>query len=152
MWSKKNDPKRCIGALELLALVILLRMAANLKANRLLPVRFAGLTDNQGDAFSILKSYSRKMPAAAVHMELAASAWFFSTLLCVEHTNRENNTWADELTNQRMRNWDPRLRYSPQLDKTFFMCLDSVASQLGTPHARSALMKAKQTTRSPNVD
>ncbi len=72
-WSRGNIPQRCIAALELLAVVYLVAMAAaelRPRGGARLSPNLRAITGNQGNAFSILRGYSKEMPSAAVHLLL----------------------------------------------------------------------------------
>ena len=91
------------GALELLGLVFLVKMIASKRPHHHFQVRVPALTDNQSNAVALLAQYSRKMPSAAVHMELAMLCPFTSTHLEIGHVKRDNNVWADQLSKKRLR-------------------------------------------------
>ena len=67
-------------------------------------------TDNQGNAYSILKQAARKWPCSALLMELFLQAADFGTQLYASHVKREFNTWADDLVNDKLDGFDPAKR------------------------------------------
>ena len=67
-------------------------------------------TDNQGNAYSILKQAARKWPSSALLMELFLQAADFGTQLLAAHVKREFNTWADDLVNLHLHGFDPAKR------------------------------------------
>ena len=125
VWQRAGDPRRVIAALEMLALVVLTRMIAAHRPDSHCRVRISGLTDSQSDAFAVLRHYSKRMPTAAVHTELAATAWATGTHIAVSHTKRDGNMRADELTNGRTVDWNPVRRYDPDFHK-YFLILDDL--------------------------
>ena len=65
-------------------------------------------TDNQGNAYSILKESSRKWPCSAFLMELFLQAAHSAVHLRAYHSLREQNTWADSLVNNDISAFDPQ--------------------------------------------
>ena len=126
----KVSPQRRIAALELLGTLFLLRLAAKNVTAAELDVTVRGVTDSQCNSFALLKNYSRKLPLAAVHMELMATAGYFSIWPRISHVPREQNTWADDLTEFKTESFNPRLRWEPRLTPDFFFVLDKL---LDTP-------------------
>lgn len=64
-------------------------------------------TDNRGNSYSILKQAARKRPCSALLMELFLQAAGFGTQLYASQVEREFNTWADDLVNQKLSGFDP---------------------------------------------
>ena len=130
IWQRENDPKRVISALEMLGLVFLMRLLGRAAPNAHAVLHVGGLTDNQGNAFALLKEYSRRLPTAAVHMELAATAGFHNIWPEISHVKRDDNAWADALTNEDFAGWDRHRRWEPVIDCGFFFIIDELL--LGT--------------------
>ena len=140
VW-QKGDPKRVIASLEMLALVLLARLLGKVlehldaRSSGHARIRFSGLTDNQGNAFALQSEYSRKMPMAACHMELAVTCSRLNIWPQIDHTKREGNTWADALTNGQTLHWDCGRRWSPTLSldtsDRFFYVLDDILQASG---------------------
>ena len=84
------------------------------------------LTDNQGNAFSVLKQYSKAMPSAAVHMELSRHCRRVGTFVDVTHVKRHPNEWADELSELKTEAWSPSLRFHPDLSPNNLAVLDKI--------------------------
>ena len=127
VWSRAGDPRRVVGALELLAHVFLVRMLGPRARGAHIRSRLGVSTDNQGNAFASMKEYSRRLPSAAVHMELAAAERASSFALEVSHVRREHNTWADQLTHpDDLSEWLASNRWVPEVDDDFFLVLDKV--------------------------
>ncbi len=57
------------------------------------------LTDNQGNALSILNHNTKKWPCAAILMELCYQAHTSACIPDIQHIKRDLNKWADALTN-----------------------------------------------------
>eukprot|EP00971_Amphidinium_carterae_P009358 184707-Amphidinium_carterae.1 len=70
-----DDLKKQIATFELLACTMLIRMAIEVcgATGSHMELKLRGINDNQGVVFALLKQYSRKMPMAAVHMEMVAT-------------------------------------------------------------------------------
>ena len=63
------------------------------------------LTDNQGNAFSILNN-TKKWPCAAILMELCYQSHTSACIPDIEHIKRDYNKWADALTNDDFTDFD----------------------------------------------
>ena len=129
VWSRAGDPRRVIGALELLAHVFWLRMLEVQARGRHIRSRLGISTDNEGNAYATMKENSRKLPAAAPHMELAAVESSLGLVSEVSHVRREHNTWAGQLTHPEELSkggWNPSCRWKPTIDSNFFLVLDKV--------------------------
>ena len=74
----------------------------------------------------MLRSYSRKMPTAAVHMELMATAARANAHPRISHRTRDLNTWADDLTEEKVAGYDSARRWHPTLDSDFFHVLSDL--------------------------
>ena len=68
------------------------------------------MTDNQGNAFSILNHNTKKWPCSAILMELCAQAHVLGCHPAVQHVRRESDVWADELSNLEVDGFNPSLR------------------------------------------
>ena len=126
-WTRGGDPRRLIGALELLAMFFLGILISEKFAKGHVKIRAGAKSDNLGICYATMKEYSRRMPTAAVHMELAAYCWRMGMTLEIEHVRRERNTWADDLTHADFSGeWNEELRWTPDIGKEFFKVLDKV--------------------------
>ena len=113
----KRTPQQRIAALELygtlLLFVALSSKAAQEGATIHLPIR----TDNQGNAFAVLKDSTKRWPGSAVLMEICVQAQLTSCCPAIEHIGRENNTWADDLSNMHTREFSPEKELAvPELE------------------------------------
>ena len=132
VWARANEPKRLIAALELLALVFLQQMMLALSApSTRVATKLPTSTDNQGNSYALLRQYSRKLPAALVHMELAMMAHRENFQLEVSFLGRDQNTWADQLSNLDPSGFDVGRQWIPSLGKGCFMVLDDLLSAAG---------------------
>ena len=73
LFFSKGSPQRVISALELLGTVMLVRLIAYLEIGGATDVTVRGITDSECNTYAFLRSYSRRLPAALIHMELMAS-------------------------------------------------------------------------------
>jgi hypothetical protein len=107
----KTSPQKRIAALELYGTLLLftaLRLQQNCNATQ--PIHVPMLTDNQGNAFSILNNNTKKWPCAAILMELCYQAHTSACIPDIEHIKRDYNKWADALTNDDFTNFDNNKR------------------------------------------
>ena len=107
----KPTPSSAIAAMELYAsLVTLYLMLRQMPRSDSVEYFVPLCTDNQGNTYSILKQAARKWPSSALLMELFLQAAEFGTHLMASHVHREFNTWADDLVNQQLQNFDQSKR------------------------------------------
>jgi len=111
VWSRGENPKRCIAALELLALIYLVRMIAEEKAPNM-HLKVKGISDNKGNTHALMGCYNRKLPGAAVQMELSSCCARSQVWLEIDHAKRDFNKWADQLTHDGdVDGFSPHLRW-----------------------------------------
>lgn len=100
----KQTPQRRISTLEMLGTLTLFQHlllftkgpgASGPKEN--LNLHIPLMTDNQGNALSILNNNSKKWPTSAVLMELVMQAHIHEVAIGPMHIKRSRNTWADAL-------------------------------------------------------
>ena len=70
------------------------------------------ISDNQGNIPSLIDSKSRKMPSAAILIELMHLLHCKSCTVAPSHVKRDFNQWADELTHPDYRGCAPDRRLS----------------------------------------
>ena len=93
-----GDPQRAIAALELFGLLLLVRAVLLCAAGSASHTRILVASDNQGNVFSLLNDSTRRMPNAAILMEIVLTLHDRQVMLGPSHVKRDFNTWADELT------------------------------------------------------
>ena len=93
-----GDPQRAIAALELFGLLLLVRAVLLCAAGSASHTRILVACDNQGNVFSLLNDSTRRMPNAAILMEIVLTLHDQQVMLGPSHVKRDFNTWADELT------------------------------------------------------
>ena len=93
-----GDPQRAIAALELFGLLLLVRAVLICAAGSASHTRILVASDNQGNVFSLLNDSTRRMPNAAILMEIVLTLHDQQVMLGPSHVKRDFNTWADELT------------------------------------------------------
>jgi hypothetical protein len=64
------------------------------------------VTDNQGNAYSVLNSNTKRWPCSAILMEMCVLSHAHNCFPAMSHTLRDYNTWADELSNLCWANFD----------------------------------------------
>ena len=57
------------------------------------------MTDNQGNAYAVLNTNTKRWPCSGILMEICAQAHTRDCHPAIQHVNREKNTWADQLSN-----------------------------------------------------
>ena len=124
----RGSPQRRISSLELLAAVYLVHLAGTFggPGHRNCSVR--GITDSSCNTFALLRCYSKKLPAALVHMELAAVCGSYGIFPRVSHRRRAENTWADDLSEEKFAGWTPGLRWLPGGGPCEYAVLDTLAA------------------------
>ncbi|CAE8634286.1 unnamed protein product, partial [Polarella glacialis] len=95
----KGSPQRRIAALEMFGTLLLFRHLAQEDKIGGHSVYIPLLTDNQGNALSILNHRTKKWPCSPILMELVLQAHVFHTPIAIRHVKRDFNIWADALTN-----------------------------------------------------
>ena len=93
-----GDPQRAIAALELFGLLLLVRAVLLCAAGSASHTRILVASDNQGNVFSLLNDSTRRMPNAAILMEIVLTLHDHQVMLGPSHVKRDFNTWANELT------------------------------------------------------
>ena len=93
-----GDPQRAIAALELFGLLLLVRAVLLCAAGSASHTRILVASDNQKNVFSLLNDSTRRMPNAAILMEIVLTLHDHQVMLGPSHVKRDFNTWADELT------------------------------------------------------
>ena len=100
-----------ISAMELLGtLVLYCQILSKLQKKERLLFHIPLMTDNQGNAYSILNAQTKTWPNSALLMELVAQTLVAGTGLVVEHKKRDHNQWADQLTHSDFCGFDPSKR------------------------------------------
>lgn len=98
-WAfKDGDPSRRIAALEMLGTLILTYFLLEKRDTSLVQFPLDLVTDNQGNAYSLLSGKSRTYPCSTFLMQLVLLLYNSGTHLSPSHRKRDFNRWADELT------------------------------------------------------
>ena len=82
----------------LFGLLLLVRAVLLCAAGSASHTRILVASDNQGNVFSLLNDSTRRMPNAAILMEIVLTLHDHQVMLGPSHVKRDFNTWADELT------------------------------------------------------
>lgn len=109
LFSKGNNPKRVIAALELLATIIAVKLWGG-RTSEGMVVRVKAFTDNKGNSFAVAKGMSTKYPLTIMVMELAEELRMRNLRMDLEWVKRDSNTVADDLSNGKIEDFDPALR------------------------------------------
>ncbi|CAE7028292.1 MKK3 [Symbiodinium sp. CCMP2456] len=108
--SNTGCPKKRIAALEMFGTLVLAHFLME-KAPTFIPnLRIPLVSDNQGNAYSLLNDKSKKMPTSVILMEILLQLHVHGMQLAPSHIKRDFNTWADELTHPNFHGFTPSLR------------------------------------------
>jgi hypothetical protein len=125
---EKGQPFKVIAALELLAALygVMLLVPESDHQDGLARVRFTAGTDNQSNEHLVRKMLTTKLPLGLVCMELAAQLSHRHLDLSLVWRRRDDNTEADDLTNQKFEAFDPDLRVSTDGVPGKFLCMSEL--------------------------
>ena len=115
----------------MLGTVFLVKLAAKSAGPAELDFTVRGITDSQCNTYAMLRNYSRKLPTAAVHMELMSVSARNGVWPRISHVKREYNTWADDLTENKTEGFNPKHRWHPKLHKYFLNVLHKLLDASG---------------------
>ena len=87
-------------------------------------------TDNKGNTYIISKHYTSKWPNAGLAMELTDRQLKYDLYLRVDHKDRSDNEWADQLANQDDTGFDPKKRWVPTAPMEVFNIVYELATAL----------------------
>lgn len=110
-----GEPFRKIATLELVA-TLLSEVAFGKDLSGQKRLRLTGTTDNLGNQGAVGKLMTTKFPLCAALMELASRQAQSHSELILRWAPRDQNTEADEISNEIFRNFDPALRVEVKCD------------------------------------
>ena len=110
-----GEPFRKIATLELLA-TLLSMVAFGSDSAGFKRLRLTGTTDNLGNQGAVAKLMTTTFPLCAALMELASRQASSNSELILRWAPRDQNTEADELSNELFHNFDPKLRVHVKCD------------------------------------
>ena len=120
-WAKQGEPHRVISTVELMAVLLLIHLMASVGLRgRHCVLNFKGVIDNMGDAFALMKQYSKRTPQAYMHMEVAYECSRSGIIPQLSHFPRECNQWADDLSKGATEGWNPKNRWHPDMSAASF--------------------------------
>ena len=127
--AKDDDPQRFISSLELLADVYMVEYLSERHAGQAGQFYAPLTTDNYGNTFIIKKHWTPTFPNCCLVMELTDRLINSDMYLRIEHRDREDNEWADQLAGQDDTGFDPDKRWTPTapmkiFDTTYKMAMD----------------------------
>ena len=108
----KGTPQQRIAALELYGTALLYKSLLEKQASSQIQIYLPMMTDNQGNAYSILNNNTRKWPCSAIVMEIATLSQAHNAVPAIQHKKREESTWADDLSNGNFTGFCERRRLS----------------------------------------
>ena len=126
-WAYKGvTPKRRIAALEMLGSLVLVKLMEETLGDLPVDATFTAATDNQGNAFSTAKMSARKWPSSAILMEMASWQTKTGYRSTFNHVKRDQNKWADALTNHIYKGFDPALQIKKPYRKLRWLILEDL--------------------------
>ena len=104
-WAfERGSPQLHIAAMELYATLLLYKTMADHVHTGAITMQLTLATDNRGNAYQATNHKAKNDTAAAMLMELSLQQHHRKCFLDLQHTYRENNQWADQLTTYQ-HNW-----------------------------------------------
>ena len=145
LFSRNNNPKRLIAALELLAtLVAIIFFSDNWQRNTMGWCSCTGATDNQGNSFVMSKLMSAKFPLTLLLMELAEQLRSRGLELHLTWLPREMNQPADDLSNLCFNKFDDSNRIHVVGNDIQFLVMRELARDSQQMFDRIKAIKAKR--------
>jgi hypothetical protein len=132
-WGFGKAPKRRISSFELLGTALLIRLIAASAGRGATATTVTGITDSECNAYAMLRSYSKKLPAAWMHMQLSYWCQRYGMWPAVSHRRRELNQWADDLSNGLTEGWNPELEWRVPLHQGFVEVFDDPKFMYSAP-------------------
>ena len=120
VYEKDDDPQRFISSLELLADVYMVEYLGTRHPGQAGQLYAPLTTDNYGNTFIIKKHFTATFPNCCLVMELTDRLIRSDMYLRIEHRDRENNEWADQLAGQDATGFDPAKRWKPTAPMKIF--------------------------------
>eukprot|EP00438_Fugacium_kawagutii_P020166 Skav209788 [mRNA] locus=scaffold9:678961:679755:- [translate_table: standard] len=98
-WAfKDGDPSRRIAALEMFGTLLLTSLLISRRSPGSINLPLELVTDNQGNAYSLLSGKAKQLPGSAFLMQIVLLLYDSGAHLCPSHRKRVLNQWADDLT------------------------------------------------------
>jgi hypothetical protein len=126
----EEDPFRTTACLELLATFICVMILFKVGGSRSTgALKLPGLTDNKGNTHAAAKLMTTKPPLTAIHMELSAQLKLRKASMKLRWVPRDENTEADDLTNNKYHRFDEANRIHVALDSLPFRYLPELLKE-----------------------
>ena len=132
----KEDAKRSISALELMAITVLLYVTSRRYVHTDTHLQLPNKTDNEGNAYALLSRSSKTWPHVAMLAEIAAIQHRHTITLRPSHEYREHNTWADDLTNLEVEGWNPANRLQIDIENLEWELMPGLLKAAGFPYGQ----------------
>ena len=130
-WAfERGSPQLHIAAMELYATLLLYKTMADRVHTGAITMQLTLATDNRGNAYQATNHKAKNNTAAAMLMELSLQQHHRHCLLNLQHTYRENNQWADQLTHTNTTGFDNSRQLQPK--ETDFHILHLLIPQQAT--------------------
>ena len=115
----QKDAQKYIGAFEVLAQLALLMMGNEMMLCESLQVCLPSSSDNTGAESGINKQLSTKEPTSTFLQLMSQYALQRNIHLLVSHIPGSSNSWADDLSRDRLKQWAHYPRYRINLTEVF---------------------------------
>eukprot|EP00438_Fugacium_kawagutii_P026476 Skav202787 [mRNA] locus=scaffold326:557621:558709:+ [translate_table: standard] len=110
-WAfKDGDPSRRIAALEMFGTLLLTALLIDKRTDDTVNLPLELVTDNQGNAYSLLSGKAKQFPCSAFLMQIVLLLYNSGAHLCPSHRKRDLNQWADDLTHPHPEGFAPHLQ------------------------------------------
>ena len=119
---KDGDARRTVAAWELLATIVAFKLfgAIGLDSEFKAVAVARGITDNQGNPYAVGRMMSTRFPMNVLVMELATTLELAGTWLDLKWQPRDENRYADALTNELFEVFDRTRRVSIDINRASF--------------------------------
>ena len=142
----RGEPFRVIAALELYATLfgIIAFVPENSAVDGRGIITGSAATDNKGNTYAVAGLMSTKFPLNALLMELSEQMDLRGSWLRIDWAPREQNTYADALTNEEFHNFDATKRVEVDPAKINWIVLEEMIEAGGGLAEELKLLKDKR--------
>ena len=130
-YAKNYDPQLLIACVEELGDIYYTEYLAQTYSGYAGTHTVQANTDNKGNTYIINKHYTSKFPGCCLTMELVDRTTQSDLYLRVEHKDRSQNIWADQLADLNDTGFNPARRWIPTQPLTMFETTYALAKEMG---------------------
>eukprot|EP00435_Cladocopium_sp_Y103_P063578 s369_g25.t1 len=142
---RKNNPKRVIAALEMLASLIAVKLWLK-DGSKKLSIHTEAFTDNKGNEFILKKGMSTKFPIALLVIEVSETLRELEATADLRWIRRDENQRADDLTNQDYHAFDLKRRVRVTEENCKWVVLDELLPESDKLYKEVQEFKEKKKT------